>query len=129
MKFAFINVFGKNSIYIDLNDVIIKYQHAEDNNGNIYFNYNSELSISGPEKVLENSGTFVYKDGVRTGTMPDNGQLTYTPTTSQQTIPSGYTSGGTISAVTSAIDSNIIAENIKSGVTILGVTGTYTGEG
>lgn len=60
------------------------------------------------------------------GTMPNNGQLNYTPSTSQQTIPAGYTSGGTIGAVTSSIDSNIIADNIKSGVTILGVTGTYT---
>lgn len=32
----------------------------------------------------------------------------------------------TVNAVTSSIDSNIIADNIKSGVTILGVTGTYT---
>jgi len=30
-------------------------------------------------------------------------------------------------AVTSSIDANIVAENIKSGVTILGVEGTYTG--
>ena len=33
------------------------------------------------------------------GTMPNNGELNYTPSTSQQTIPAGYTSGGTISAV------------------------------
>lgn len=125
---AFISPSGRKNVFIDLSDIIIKYQYAEDNAGNIYFNYNSEISISGPEKVLENSGTFVYKDGVRTGTMPDNGALSYTPTTSQQTIPAGYTSGGTITGVTSSIDSNITPENIKNGVTILGVTGTYTGE-
>ena len=34
----------------------------------------------------------------------------------------------TVAGVTAAIDTNIIAENIKSGVTILGVEGTYTGE-
>lgn len=62
------------------------------------------------------------------GTMPNNGQLNYTPSTSQQTIPAGYTSGGTISAVTSAIDNNIQAENIKKGITILGITGTYEGD-
>jgi hypothetical protein len=55
-----------------------------------------------------------------------------TPTTSEQTItPTGEGKIGlssvTIAAVTSAIDANIIAENIKSGVTILGVEGTYTG--
>ena len=34
----------------------------------------------------------------------------------------------TINPVTNSIDSNIVPENIKNGVTILGVTGTYTGE-
>ena len=41
----------------------------------------------------------------------------------RQTIPQGYTDGGTIAAVTSAIDSNITQNNIKAGVTILGVQG------
>lgn len=56
-----------------------------------------------------------------------------TPTTSEQTItPTGEGKIGlssvTVAAVTSAIDANIVAGNIKSGVTILGVEGTYTGE-
>ena len=56
-----------------------------------------------------------------------------TPTTSEQEITATGTgkiglSKVTVAAVTSAIDANIIAENIKSGVTILGVTGSYTGE-
>lgn len=63
------------------------------------------------------------------GTMPNNGALSYTPSTSQQTIPAGYTSGGTIAGVTSDIDNNIIAENIKKNITILNVTGTYEGAG
>lgn len=57
---------------------------------------------------------------------------TATPSTSQQTInaTSGrYMTSVTVSAVTSAIDSDITAGNIKSGVNILGVTGTYTGGG
>lgn len=58
---------------------------------------------------------------------------TVTPTTSQQTIipDTGYTafSEVTVNAVTSAIDNNIQAGNIKSGVTILGVTGSYEGGG
>lgn len=33
-----------------------------------------------------------------------------------------------VNAVTAAIDANIVAGNIKAGVTILGVEGTYTGE-
>lgn len=57
------------------------------------------------------------------GTMPNNGQLSYTPTKQTQTIPAGYTSGGVINPVTAAIDANIIPENIKYGVEILGVAG------
>ena len=55
--------------------------------------------------------------------MINNGNLSYIPSTSQQSIPAGYTSGGTIGAVTSAIDNDIQASNIKHGVDILGVTG------
>lgn len=72
------------------------------------------------------SGKTAYVSGNKvTGSMLNNGALSYTPTTSSQNIPAGYTSGGTVSAVTSSIDNNIQAENIKDGVTILGVTGTY----
>lgn len=53
------------------------------------------------------------------------------PTTEQQIITADSGNGGlskvTINAVTSSIDSNIIAENIKKDTTILGVTGTYVG--
>lgn len=59
--------------------------------------------------------------------------LPITPTTSAQTItaPSGVDgySPITVSAVSSSIDANITAGNIKNGVTILGVTGNYTGSG
>ena len=54
-----------------------------------------------------------------------------TPTTAQQTITAGEEYDGlgtvTVAAVTAAIDANIVAGNIKDGVTILGVTGTYDG--
>lgn len=59
--------------------------------------------------------------------------LSITPTTSAQTITaSGGVDGYSpinVSAVTSSIDANIQAENIKNGVTILNVTGNYTGSG
>lgn len=54
-----------------------------------------------------------------------------TPTTSKQEIEAdaGKVLGTvTVAAVTAAIDANIVAGNIKSGVTILGVTGSYTGD-
>lgn len=59
--------------------------------------------------------------------------LSITPTTSQQiiTAPSGVDgySPITVDAVDNTIDSNIVASNIKNGVNILGVTGTYSGGG
>ena len=67
------------------------------------------------------------------GSAPVITSLNVTPTTSAQTItaPSGTDgySPVNVSAVTASIDSNIKAGNIKSGVSILGVTGTYEGEG
>lgn len=57
---------------------------------------------------------------------------TVTPTTSEQTITADEGKDGlgtvTVNAVTAAIDENITAANIKSGVTILGVTGSYSGD-
>lgn len=55
---------------------------------------------------------------------------TVDPSTSSQeiTADSGKTLRKvTVNAVTASIDANITAENIKSGVTILGVEGTYDG--
>lgn len=68
-----------------------------------------------------------------TGTLEEiNGQSkTITPSTIEQIIEpdEGYNAITqiTISAVTNSIDANIQPENIKKGVTVLGVTGTYEG--
>ena len=51
---------------------------------------------------------------------------TYIPTTTDQTIASGQYLTGT---QTIKGDSNLTADNIKSGTSIFGVTGTYEGEG
>lgn len=59
--------------------------------------------------------------------------LNITPTTSVQTItaPSGIDGYNPInvSAVTNSIDANIIAENIKKDISILGIIGSYEGSG
>lgn len=56
-----------------------------------------------------------------------------TPSTSQQVINKGAGYDGigtvTVSAVDASIDGNIQSQNIKAGIAILGVTGSYTGGG
>lgn len=85
-------------------------------------------TTAGADDILSPKTAYVNGSKV-TGTIKNNGSLNYTPSTSSQTIPTGYTSGGTIAAVDSSIDSNIAEGNIKAGVSILGVTGTYEGTG
>ena len=72
-----------------------------------------------------------YKNGQKlTGTMTNNGGVTGTISTvsGEYTIPSGYHDGSGKVSIFSTEQAKIIPGNIKSGVQILGVTGTYTGE-
>ena len=65
-----------------------------------------------------------------TGTMTNNGGVTCTISTKagQYTIPQGYHDGSGKVSISSTEQAKIIAGNIKSGIVILGVTGTYGGE-
>ena len=54
------------------------------------------------------------------GAMANNGAVTMTPGTAAQPIPAGYHNG----AGSVAGDANLVAGNIKNGVTLFGVTGT-----
>ena len=85
------------------------------------FLYNVNDTTVNPNQVL--TGKIFYNQaGKQIGTMPNNGTLNYTPNTTQQTIPAGYTSGGSVSG-----DTNLIPENIKKDIQIFDVTGTYEG--
>ena len=63
--------------------------------------------------------------GSVSGSMANNGSTSGTISTKAGTvtIPQGYTSGGTVS-ISSTEQNKIIASNIKSGVTLLGVAGS-----
>lgn len=77
------------------------------------------------------SGKTAYVNKVKiTGEMTNNGAVTGTITTKAQnyTIPAGYHSGLGGVSIDSTEQGKIIAENIKSGISILGVTGNYSGE-
>ena len=64
-----------------------------------------------------------------TGTMPNNGSVTGTITTvaGEYTIPQGYHDGSGKVSISSTDQAKIIANNIREGVEILGVTGTMSG--
>lgn len=74
--------------------------------------------------ILKDKTAYVNGQKV-TGTITSVNAQTITPTTTDQTINGNVFLVG---AITVAGDANLLAENIKSGVTIFGVTGTYTGE-
>ena len=63
--------------------------------------------------------------GEISGSMANNGSTSGTISTKAGTvtIPAGYTSGGTV-AISSTEQAKVIASNIKSGVTLLGVSGS-----
>ena len=63
-----------------------------------------------------------------TGTMPNRGAVTGTISSkSAYTIPEGYHDGSGTVSIDSASSSNLTANNIREGVTILGVEGTMSG--
>ena len=76
-------------------------------------------------KMLKDTVAFG-QNGKVTGSIPSVASQTITPTTKDQTISAAqYLSG----VQTIKGDSNLIAGNIKSGVSIFGVNGSYSGSG
>lgn len=71
-----------------------------------------------------------YKNGAKlTGTMPNNGAVSGTISTKAQqyTVPQGYHDGSGKVQISATEQAKIIADNIREGVTILGVEGTMSG--
>ena len=64
------------------------------NDGN-YTYYNTYDSTTISSEILQDKIVYSSK-GKIVGTMPNNGELNYNSSTEEQTIPAGYTSGGTI---------------------------------
>jgi len=81
-------------------------------------------------EILSGETAYVNKNKI-TGTMPNRGAVTGAIDTVAGTynIQAGYHDGSGTVGIDSTEQAKIIASNIKDGVEILGVTGTYTGEG
>lgn len=89
----------------------------------------SDADASASEILLSKTA---YVNGNKlTGTMPNNGGTggTISSLATPYTIPQGYSDGSATVGVDQTEAAKIIPGNIKEGVEILGVTGTYTGEG
>ena len=80
-------------------------------------------------EILYGQTAYVNKNKI-TGEMPNNGAVSGTISTKAgtYTVPAGYHNGLGGVAIDGTEQAKIIAGNIKSGVTILGVEGTYSGE-
>lgn len=75
-------------------------------------------------KILSGYAAYNNDGALIAGNIPSKAAATYTPTTSNQTISAGqYLSG----AQTIKGDANLIAANIKAGVSLFGLTGTHQG--
>ena len=74
--------------------------------------------------------TFAARGTMLTGTMPNNGAVSGTIATKAgtYTVPLGFHDGSGTVAIDATEQAKIIPGNIKSGVSILGEVGTYTGE-
>ena len=95
-------------------------------NGNQYLTRDKYTGYTNSDLLTGNT-MYDIAHQIVAGTMANNGDVVITPTTQEQTKEQGYYNSLKVSAVTSAIDSNIIPENIKSGVSVLGVEGTLEG--
>ena len=80
------------------------------------------------------SGKTAYKAGSKlTGTMTNNGGVTgtisaKTGTGSSYSIPQGYHDGSGVVGLDSVESAKLLPGNIKTGVVLFGITGTYGGE-
>lgn len=80
-------------------------------------------------EILYGKTAYVNKNKI-TGSMTNNGAVSGTISTKAGTysVPQGYHDGlGTV-GISSTEQAKIIASNIKAGIEILGVTGSYSGE-
>lgn len=89
----------------------------------------SDANASASE-ILSSKTAYVNGNKI-TGSMPNQGAVAgeIDDLSTPYTIPAGYHDGSGTVAVDDTEAAKIIPGNIKEGVEILGVTGTYTGEG
>lgn len=89
----------------------------------------SDATISVAEMLAGKTG---YARGVKlTGTMPNNGGMSGSIASKEQeiSVPLGFHDGSGKIKIADAEQEKLIPANIKQGITILDIEGSYTGEG
>ena len=96
--------------------------------GTCTFDADTQDATAAVAEILE--GKTAYARGAKlTGTMPNKGAVSGTIATKDAyTIPMGFHDGSGTVSIDATESAKIVAGNIKSGVTILGVEGTFSGE-
>jgi hypothetical protein len=87
-----------------------------------------DTTDAGAKTTSVKDGEWFYADGKKQeGTMPVNGAVNGTISTKDGTVsvPEGYTPGGTV-GIASTEKEKLIPNNIRQGVTVLGVSGTMS---
>ena len=116
---------------ITADKVLVGYKgHGADGeviNGTCTFDADTSDATATAAEIL--SGKTAYNKGNKiTGTMKNNGAVTGTISAKaeQYTVPQGYHDGSGKVSISSTEQAKIIGNNIRQGVTILGVTGTMS---
>jgi len=97
--------------------------------GSCTFDANTQDATAAASEIL--TGKTAYVRGAKvTGSMPNRGAVSGSISSKdeQYTVPMGFHDGSGKVGISSTEKAKILAGNIKSGVEILGVTGTYSGE-
>ena len=115
------NVIINGVIYQNVPEVDI----PKSGSGTAKFYDTASADVSGADLLTGKTAFGV--SGAVSGSMANNGGTGGTISTKAGTvtIPAGYTTGGTV-AISSTEQAKVIASNIKSGVTLLGVSGSLT---
>ena len=96
--------------------------------GTCSFDVNSTDATATADEILRGKTAYV-KGSKVTGAMKNNGGVTGTITTKtgQYTIPQGFHDGSGKVSIDATEQAKLVADNIREGITVLGVTGTMSG--
>lgn len=131
-------VYGEQTL-IDLTNDTVDAEHllagktAHDKSGEVITgtcDYDAATGDATAEAADILAGKTAYVSGAKvSGAMPDKGAVTGTIATKEgeYTVPAGYHNGSGKVSISATEQAKIIPGNIKSGVTILGVSGSYSG--